>query len=286
MHHLPVGPLDAAGAEELLREVAGGEEAGPYDYPATDAVVELCGGLPLALRVAASSLGDRTRSALAEDLRAYGPVSPVDRALWLRYTDQSEAARRLLRRLALAGRASLGAAAAAALLAADEQEAGRRLAELTRAGLLTHVRGSRYRLHDLVRGFALARLLDEEEPAERAAAHERLLTNYAELADAVIRMVDGKMSTRVGQFGSHGFGSLDSALRWLADESSIVTSARRRSGGVDQAGGPGEAEAGAPSATPASAGAGTATARMRGQRADRAPSIQGAAGAVRAVAYW
>ncbi|NEB68830.1 ATP-binding protein, partial [Streptomyces fulvissimus] len=108
VHHLPVGPLDAAGAEELLREVAGGEEAGPYDYPATDAVVELCGGLPLALRVAASSLGDRTRSTLAEDLRAYGPVSPVDRALWLRYTDQSEAARRLLRRLALAGRASLG----------------------------------------------------------------------------------------------------------------------------------------------------------------------------------
>ncbi|MET9091920.1 tetratricopeptide repeat protein [Streptomyces cyaneofuscatus] len=234
VHHLPVGPLDAAGAEELLREVAGGEEAGPYDYPATDAVVELCGGLPLALRVAASSLGERTRSALAEDLRAYGPVSPVDRALWLRYTDQHEAARRLLRRLALAGRASLGAAAAAALLAADEQEAGRRLEELTRAGLLTHVRGSRYRLHDLVRGFALARLLDEEEPAERAAAHERLLTSYAELANAVIRMVDGKMSTRAGQFGAHGFGSLDSALRWLDDESSFITSALRHSEGVDQ----------------------------------------------------
>ncbi|MYT34994.1 tetratricopeptide repeat protein [Streptomyces sp. SID8356] len=234
VHHLPVGPLDAGGAEELLREVAGSEEAGPYDYPATDAVVELCGGLPLALRVAASALGARTRSVLAEDLRAYGPLSPVERALWLRYTDQHETARRLLRRLALAGRASLGAAAAAALLAADEQEAGRRLAELTRAGLLTHVRGSRYRLHDLVRGFALARLLDEEEPAERAAAHERLLTGYAELANAVIRMVDGKMSTRAGQFGAHGFGSLDSALRWLDDESSFITSALRHSEGVDQ----------------------------------------------------
>ncbi|MEQ4605894.1 tetratricopeptide repeat protein [Streptomyces cavourensis] len=234
VHHLPLGPLDAGGAEELLREVAGGEEAGPYDYPATDAVVELCGGLPLALRVAASALGARTRSALAEDLRAYGPLPPVERALRLRYTDQHETARRLLRRLALAGRASLGAAAAAALLAADEQEAERRLTELTRAGLLTHVRGSRYRLHDLVRSFALARLLDEEEPAERAAAHERLLTSYAELANAVIRMVDGKMSTRAGQFGAHGFGSLDSALRWLDDESSFITSALRHSEGVDQ----------------------------------------------------
>ena len=54
-------------------------------------------------------------------------MEPVERALWLRYTDQPEPARRLLRRLALAGRASLGAAAAAALLATDEQEAARQL---------------------------------------------------------------------------------------------------------------------------------------------------------------
>ncbi|PCG87640.1 hypothetical protein CIB93_02830 [Streptomyces sp. WZ.A104] len=240
VHQLPVGPLDAAGAEELLREVAGEEETGPYDYPSTDAVVELCGGLPLALRVAGSALGARSRHTLAKDLAAgsppgaSGPVAPVERALWLRYTDQGEQARRLLRRLALAGRASLGAAAAAALLAADEQEAERLLTVLARAGLLTRVRGSRYRLHDLVRAFALARLLDEEPPAERTAAQERLLTNYAELADAVIRMVDGKMSTRAGRFGSHGFGSLDSALRWLDDESSFITAALRHAEGVDQ----------------------------------------------------
>ncbi|MEV8445341.1 tetratricopeptide repeat protein [Streptomyces parvus] len=235
VHQLPVGALDAAGAEELLREVAEEEETGPYDYPSTDAIVELCGGLPLALRVAGSALGARSRHTLAEDLGAYGPVDPVERALWLRYTDQSDQARRLLRRLALAGRASLGAAAAAALLSADEQEADRLLTVLARAGLLTRVRGSRYRLHALVRAFALARLLDEEEQAERTAAQERLLTNYAELADAVIRMVDGKMSTRAGQFGSHGFGSLDSALRWLDDESSFITSALRHAEGVDQA---------------------------------------------------
>ncbi|MFE6038208.1 tetratricopeptide repeat protein [Streptomyces sp. NPDC056452] len=234
VHQLPVGGLDAAGAEELLRESAEDEEDGPYDYPSTEAVVELCGGLPLALRVAGSSLGARTRSALAADLGAYGPVAPVERALWLRYTDQPEQARRLLRRLALAGRASLGAAAAASLLSAEEQEAARLLETLSRAGLLTHVRGSRYRLHDLVRDFALARLLDEEEAADRTAAQERLIQNYAELADAVIRMVDGKMSTRAGQFGSHGFSSLDAALRWLDDESSFITSALRHAEGVDQ----------------------------------------------------
>ncbi|KPC80239.1 ATP-binding protein [Streptomyces sp. NRRL S-4] len=234
VHHLPVGGLDAAGAEELLRESALDEEAGPYDYPSTDTVVELCGGLPLALRVAGSALGARTRAELAEALGAYGPVAPVERALWLRYTDQPEAARRLLRRLALAGRASLGAAAAASLLSSEEQEAARLLESLARAGLLVHVRGARYRLHDLVRDFALARLADEEPAADRTAAQERLIQNYAELADAVIRMVDGKMSTRAGQFGSHGFSSLDAALRWLDDESSFITSALRHAEGVDQ----------------------------------------------------
>ncbi|WP_330240453.1 ATP-binding protein [Streptomyces sp. NBC_00525] len=234
VHRLEVGALDPAGAEELLRAVSQEAEPGPYDRPASEAITELCGGLPLALRIAGSSLGARTAGTLAADLAAYGPVEPVERALWLRYTDQSEQAGRLLRRLALAGRASLGAAAAAALLATDEQEAGRLLTALAGAGLIDHVRGSRYRLHDLVRGFALARLRDEEDPAERAAAQERLIANYADLAGAVIRMVDGKMSTRAGQFGSHGFGSLDAALRWLDEESSFITSALRHAEGVDQ----------------------------------------------------
>ncbi|MDQ0811534.1 tetratricopeptide (TPR) repeat protein [Streptomyces sp. B3I7] len=234
VHELPVRPLDAAGAEELLKACAQ-DASGPYDAESAERVRELCGGLPLALRLVGSSLGPRTPQRLAADLGAYGPVEPVERALWLRYTDQSEAARRLLRRLALAGRASLGAAAAASLLATDEAEAARHLTALARAGLIDHVRGDRYRLHDLVRTFAAARLADEEEPAERTAAQERLIANYAELADAVLRMVDGKMSTRSDRFGSHGFVSLDAALRWLDDESSFITAALRHAEGVDQA---------------------------------------------------
>ncbi|MEV5799186.1 tetratricopeptide repeat protein [Streptomyces collinus] len=234
VHHLPVEALDAAGAEELLGAAAQ-DASGPYDAESTDLIHRLCGGLPLALRVAGSSLGPRSPRQLASDLGAYGPVEPVERVLWLRYTDQRDSARRLLRRLALAGRASLGAAAAAALLGTDEPEAARRLEELARAGLIDHVRGSRYRLHDLVRAFAHARLLDEEEPAERTAAQERLIVNYAELADSVLRLVDGNMSTRSDRFGSHGFTSLDEALRWLDDESSFITAALRHAEGVDQA---------------------------------------------------
>ncbi|OSZ62409.1 hypothetical protein OQI_00410 [Streptomyces pharetrae CZA14] len=233
VHRLEVPALDAAGAEELLREAAQGDP-GPYDAESADRVGELCGGLPLALRIAGSSLGARSPRQLAADLGAYGPVGPVERALWLRYTDQPDAGRRLLRRLALAGRTSLGAAAAASLLATDEPEATRHLVALSRAGLIDHVRGDRYRLHDLVRAFAHARLLDEEDPAERAAAQERLIVNYAELADSVLRLVDGNMSTRSDRFGPHGFTSLDEALRWLDDESSFITAALRHAEGVDQ----------------------------------------------------
>ncbi|MFK4802138.1 tetratricopeptide repeat protein [Streptomyces sp. MPA0124] len=233
VYDLPVEALDAAGAEELLGAAAE-DASGPYDAESSELIRQLCGGLPLALRIAGSALGPRSPRALATDLGAYGPVEPVERALWLRYTDQSEPARRLLRRLALAGRTSLGAAAAAALLATDEAEASRQLAALSRAGLIDHVRGSRYRLHDVVRGFARARLADEEEPGERTAAQERLIANYAELADSVLRLVDGNMSTRSNQFGQYGFTSLDEALRWLDDESSFITAALRHAEGVDQ----------------------------------------------------
>ncbi|CAM5738504.1 tetratricopeptide repeat protein [Streptomyces hirsutus] len=100
------------------------------------------------------------------------------------------------------------------------------------------MRQGRYRLHDLVRAFALARLLDEEDPAERAAAQERLIVNYAELADSVLRLVDGNMSTRSDRFGPYGFTSLDEALRWLDDESKRRSRRHwRHAEGVDPEGG-------------------------------------------------
>ncbi|WP_200308165.1 tetratricopeptide repeat protein [Streptomyces adelaidensis] len=268
VHHLPVDALDGDGTHELLSTAAqdgsvltagapagrtsagasasasvgmtgtngapGASAGASYDAESVGRIGQLCGGLPLALRIAGSSLGPRTPDRLATDLGAYGPVEPVERALWLRYTDQSEPSRRLLRRLALAGRASLGAAAAASLMATDETEATRHLTALARAGLIDHVHGNRYRLHDLVRAFAHARLLDEEEPSERTAAQERLIVTYADLADSVLRLVDGNMSTRSDRFGQHGFVSLDEALRWLDDETSFITSTLRHAEGVNQ----------------------------------------------------
>ncbi|MEU3914264.1 tetratricopeptide repeat protein [Streptomyces sp. NPDC029721] len=229
VYQLPVVRLAEAEAAEVLR--AGARAAGEaVPGPAAEAgLLELAAGLPLALRVLAP-LG----AARASDGGGGDGEGALERALGLAYVRLPEERRRLLRRLTLAGRASLGAAAAAALVDAERVEAGRLLGELARAGLLDLVRGERYRMHDAVRAYAAARLAADEERAEAAAAHERLIRDYARLADSVIRMVDGKMSTRADRFGGHGFASLDAALRWLDDESSFITAALRHSEGVDQ----------------------------------------------------
>ncbi|MFD5506279.1 tetratricopeptide repeat protein [Streptomyces sp. NPDC127051] len=230
VHQLPVERLAQAEGAELVR--AGAEVAGtdPYEEEALRGLLALGGGLPLALRVLAPLGADGA----ADAGDAGDAADALEGALALAYVRLPEERRRLLRRLTLAGRASLGPSAAAALIDADRAAAGLLLRELAQAGLLDHVRGERYRMHDAVRSYAAARLAADEDRAESSAAHGRLIRNYAQLADAVIRMVDGKMSTRANHFGGHGFASLDAALRWLDDESSFITAALRHSEDVDQ----------------------------------------------------
>lgn len=250
VHQLPVERLAEAEAAELVRSAAAEpgrttgrppgapsptptpaptapDPADPAALAALAAAVRLGGGLPLALRMLAPL-------ARTGETPAPGAGHPVERALRAADAHLAEPARHLLRLLPLAGRASLGGAAAAALADVPEQAALRTLEELWEAGLIERVRGQRFRMHDAVRAYAAARPASDEERARASAAHERLIRNYAQLADSVIRMVDGKMSTRANHFGGHGFTSLDAALRWLDDESSVITAALRHTDGVDQ----------------------------------------------------
>ncbi|NJQ08592.1 tetratricopeptide repeat protein [Streptomyces lonarensis] len=269
VHHLAVGPLDTPSAVELLRttlrETTTDTPPPPDDDPSWTRLAEVCARRPLLLRMAGPGLATRTPDQLAAALAATSPGAgtaprtaadtPADpgadtgllgdtagsaaaRVLHARYAEQSEDVRRLLRRLALAGRASLGPRAAAALLDRPQKEAARHLGDLAEAGLIRTVRGDRFRLHDLVRRFARARLAEEETAPDRAAAQERLIRSYAELADTVIRLVDGNTSTRADLLpaaaGGHGFSSVSAALRWLDDESDFITATLRHADeGVD-----------------------------------------------------
>ncbi|MCY0948625.1 tetratricopeptide repeat protein [Streptomyces sp. H27-S2] len=234
----PSGPGDSTSPGGTTGSGTPSPGSTPASAPAVDpeaaaAAVRLGGGLPLALRMLAP-LARAGRVPAAEGSGAPDGGHPVERALRAADARLAEPARQLLRLLPLAGRASLGGAAAAALADVTEQAALRTLEELWEAGLIERVRGQRFRMHDAVRAYAAARPASDEQRARASAAHERLIRNYAQLADSVIRMVDGKMSTRANHFGGHGFASLDAALRWLDDESSVITAALRHTEGVDQ----------------------------------------------------
>ena len=174
----PMLPRDAA---DLLAAIVGPARA-TADQSAVAEVSELCGNLPLALRIVgnrllsrpgwtarymAARLGDAQRrlaNLTAGDLA-------VSAAFRLSYEQLNDLGRRLFRRLSLVP----GDAALAAVLAecapADAEDALEELADL---GLLLPAADGRYRFHDLVRLFAAERLEDEDHPADRRAAADRM----------------------------------------------------------------------------------------------------------------
>jgi tetratricopeptide (TPR) repeat protein len=229
-HSLAVDALGADDAGALFTAAAGARPGTPAD----EALLRASAGLPLAVCIAGAAAG-RAAGAGAVPPPSGGDPRGV---LGYAYATLGPDARRLFRRLVLLGRASLGTAAAAALLESDEPAAAAQLAALDRAHMVEQVHSGRYRLHDMLRGFARACLESEDDAKARAAAQERLITDYAELAQSVIHRVEGASSSRSvrtvlrGASSPHGFRTLDEALRWLDEESSFITATLRHTDDV------------------------------------------------------
>ncbi|HEY1179276.1 MAG TPA: BTAD domain-containing putative transcriptional regulator, partial [Phytomonospora sp.] len=141
-------PLDVLGAGEsraLLRKVVGARTETEPDAAAT--LAELCGGLPLALRIAAASLVEyphRTIAALNADLdRARldalavdgDPASAVRAVFAHSYQALDAPVRRLFRLLGTVPGPHIGLGAAAALAGTDRRATARRLRRLASAHL-------------------------------------------------------------------------------------------------------------------------------------------------------
>jgi DNA-binding SARP family transcriptional activator/tetratricopeptide (TPR) repeat protein len=177
---LPV--LPAPEAEELLRTMLG-----PAAGSATAEIAQLCGYLPLALRLVAAGAAVTYQSldTLARRLAAEGPLAhaavpgeeklSVSASLDLSYESLDGTARRVLRRLGLIPGARLTRKAAAALAGLGEEETGRVLETLVLANLIEALGPERYRFpHDLLREYARQRAHADEPAAERLAAVHRL----------------------------------------------------------------------------------------------------------------
>ncbi|MFG3332102.1 BTAD domain-containing putative transcriptional regulator [Streptomyces tendae] len=190
--------LDVMSPEEalLLFTRIVGEERVRADRRAALDVVEACGFLPLAIRIAASRLAARrtwTVSVLAAKLvderRRLDELQAGDLAVKstfeLGYGQLEPTQARAFRLLGLADGPDISLAAAAAVLDLPEPDTEHLLEALADCSLLESVTPGRYRFHDLVRLYARACAERDEQPSEQEAALERLLGFYLATASGV-----------------------------------------------------------------------------------------------------
>ncbi|MET8684456.1 BTAD domain-containing putative transcriptional regulator [Streptomyces sp. NPDC004732] len=189
-HRTDLDVLDVAPGTDLLARVAGEQRV--RDEPdAARRIVELCGGLPLALRIAGARLATRSHwsagtlaDRLADEHHRLDELSVGDlevrAGLGLSYRALDPAARTALRRLGLLAAPDVASWVVAALLDVPEGAADRVVEQLIDAQLLhctlvDRAGQPRYRPHDLVRVYAAERAEAEDSPAERSAAVGRAL---------------------------------------------------------------------------------------------------------------
>lgn len=160
-------------------------------------VVELCGRLPLAVRIAAARLRSRPAWSvenLVEKLRDHphrlvaleAGSRSVAAALESSYQDLDPQVRRGYRVLGLHPGAELDPYAVAALLDAGLSEARRLIDQLIDAHLLQEPAPSRFGFHDLVRDHARATAIRDDSEPDRKAAITRLLDHYRHAASAAM----------------------------------------------------------------------------------------------------
>lgn len=194
-------------ARSLTVDVLGGPEAvallgkvaGPGRAPAGAAareLAELCGHMPLALRIVGARLRHQPELTVAgllaelrdEDLRL-DRLTDGERDLTSVFESSfaglPEPERRALRLLGRLPGPDLDRYAAAHLFALPVPEAARLLESLLSRSLLIQQVPGRYGMHDLVRSYA--RTLMSPEHAEAVAARARLLAYYQHTADAAGR---------------------------------------------------------------------------------------------------
>ncbi|MCT9081534.1 ATP-binding protein [Streptomyces fulvoviolaceus] len=210
-------------------------------------VVELCGRLPLALRIAAARLNSRpawTLADLAERLAGhhYRLTEPrdgrrsVNAALDLSYRHLTPEQRRVYRLLSLHPGIDVDAFAATALAdTGSVAQTVRLLDDLVDSHLLTEPAPGRYRFHDLVRAHARTTATAEDTEPERHATLDRLLGHYAHTSSVAMNAVypyetDERPGTPTATTPTPYFADPGQAETWLDTEldNLLAATAHRR----------------------------------------------------------
>lgn len=244
-HSVPLDLLPPEEARRLITRRLGPDQVAA-ERGAVDQIIGACVGLPLALSVVISRAAANRRlplAGLAEELRAtHGGLDALDagdtrtdvRAVFSwSYQALSRPAAHLFRLLGLHTGPDIGAPAAASLAGERTSRTRARLAELTRASLLTERSYGRFVIHDLLHAYA-GELAAAHDPApDRRAAIHRLLDHYLYTACRADELLHPHredaiaLAPAVGvnpqQLSSHG-----EAMAWLETEYQVLLAALRQ----------------------------------------------------------
>jgi DNA-binding SARP family transcriptional activator len=182
-------------SRQLLARLIGTARAAA-EPAAVARLADLCGHLPLALRIAAANLTTHPHATVASHVERLqrdrltelevteDPLGGVRTAFDHSYRSLPELARHVFRAIGLIPGADFTADAAAALADIPVRRAARVLDVLAGAHLAERYTDSRYRLHDLIRSYAAERAAAELPRTDSCAAVDRLSGYYMRSVDA------------------------------------------------------------------------------------------------------
>ncbi|MFI7072604.1 ATP-binding protein [Micromonospora sediminicola] len=209
-HRIHLGELPDADAVEMLSHTTGTAHVGD-DRAALVELAKLCGGLPLALRIAGARLADRPDLGPrrhVEELTAHGPIAQlrvdgddgasVRNTFALSYEALPPGPRRMFRLLAaVPAPAGITAAALAALGGLPAAQAESMIDTLARMHLVKITEHGRVVCHDLLLHYAAELMADHDPADEQTATIDRLLHFYLHTADRAGSVLIGRSRLRL-----------------------------------------------------------------------------------------
>ncbi len=212
----------------LLTAVIGPERIAA-EADAAEALARICGQLPLALRIVAAKLAAHPQMPISVAVdRLAGPgglqqMAPADDGDAVRvafdaaFRQLDPAAQRLFVRLGRAPGADLHLTSVAAMQGTGERDAHAVLSRLTGFHLVEEHAPDRYRMHDLLRAYAV-----QIAPDGTDGGLHRLLDHYRDTADAASRMLVPQFlrlpRTDPAPAPAAPVADAAAALRWLEGE--------------------------------------------------------------------
>ncbi|MGW4059326.1 ATP-binding protein [Amycolatopsis sp. NPDC004747] len=238
-----LGPLEADDAVALVRRTAGPDRI-DADRAAAVELAEVCGRLPLALRIAAAIVRVRPGTPLATmvgELRASGPLAVLDAtvdrgtavrtAISLSYRALDPVAQRVFRLFGLFPAGGIAFSALACATGLKPESLVPVVHTLLDMHLVVERPSARYDQHALLRSWARARCLEDDDESTRHQVLERLIGHYAGFATEAAQLRhprpyrDEYASVRPGE---SPFSTAEEARTWFDGEFTTLTALTRQ----------------------------------------------------------